>query len=326
MARREWQPAGPDGLLALRPVGRSIQVHGDRRHLDYGLRIYNPVTGGWQSKDPIGEAGGLNLFGFVGNDGVNQFDVLGLDAKDNSEKIDKVVQYWRGVARSELGIKGVKRPGDISLRLEIIEAALRSSVQCGDYRSKEDWEEVDGYYQIRADKKASDVIPRLLNNPGSRVCCKKHLELVMASAYYNHLRKNEAGLIDKLDKVLSGPGTPNLSKIGNGLIFDEIKGRGWENELYPGMRVDRVLLPGDQTHFANPHYHEMTSGDWSVQEGSNTVYLGTDGKGATFALMGEHEAITLWEHICGRAERSIRQEGTVPRLLYGPCQTPGLIR
>ncbi|MEI6674771.1 MAG: RHS repeat-associated core domain-containing protein, partial [Verrucomicrobiota bacterium] len=48
--------------------------------LDYGLRIYNPVTGGWQSKDLIEESGGLNLYGFVGNDGVNKVDKFGLKA------------------------------------------------------------------------------------------------------------------------------------------------------------------------------------------------------------------------------------------------------
>ncbi|MEZ5328779.1 MAG: hypothetical protein R3F19_27350 [Verrucomicrobiales bacterium] len=31
----------------------------------------------WLSRDPIGERGGLNLYGFVGNDGVNSVDVLG---------------------------------------------------------------------------------------------------------------------------------------------------------------------------------------------------------------------------------------------------------
>ena len=31
----------------------------------------------WPSRDPIGEMGGLNLYGFVGNDGVNQWDILG---------------------------------------------------------------------------------------------------------------------------------------------------------------------------------------------------------------------------------------------------------
>ena len=34
----------------------------------------------WPSRDPIEEEGGINLYGFVGNEGVNQWDYLGLDA------------------------------------------------------------------------------------------------------------------------------------------------------------------------------------------------------------------------------------------------------
>ena len=45
---------------------------------DYGYRYYDPVTGRWPSRDPIGEEGGMNLYGFVGNDGVNGMDVWGL--------------------------------------------------------------------------------------------------------------------------------------------------------------------------------------------------------------------------------------------------------
>lgn len=44
----------------------------------YTSRYYDPVTGRWPSRDPIGERGGLNLYGFVGNDGVNGWDYLGL--------------------------------------------------------------------------------------------------------------------------------------------------------------------------------------------------------------------------------------------------------
>lgn len=43
----------------------------------YGYRYYDPVTGRWPSRDPIEEEGGINLYGFVGNNGVNQWDVLG---------------------------------------------------------------------------------------------------------------------------------------------------------------------------------------------------------------------------------------------------------
>lgn len=44
----------------------------------YGYRYYDPVTGRWPSRDPIGERGGVNLYGFVGNDGVNWWDYLGM--------------------------------------------------------------------------------------------------------------------------------------------------------------------------------------------------------------------------------------------------------
>ena len=43
----------------------------------YGYRYYDPLTGRWPSRDPIGERGGVNLYGFVGNDGVNRWDILG---------------------------------------------------------------------------------------------------------------------------------------------------------------------------------------------------------------------------------------------------------
>ena len=43
----------------------------------YGYRYYDPVTGRWPSRDPIGEKGGINLYGFIGNDGVNKWDMLG---------------------------------------------------------------------------------------------------------------------------------------------------------------------------------------------------------------------------------------------------------
>lgn len=43
----------------------------------YGYRYYDPVTGRWPSSDPIGENGGVNLYGFVANDGVDWFDLFG---------------------------------------------------------------------------------------------------------------------------------------------------------------------------------------------------------------------------------------------------------
>ena len=44
----------------------------------YGKRYYDPLTGRWISKDPLGETGGLNLYGFVGNDAIDLSDRLGM--------------------------------------------------------------------------------------------------------------------------------------------------------------------------------------------------------------------------------------------------------
>ena len=44
----------------------------------YGYRYYDPVTGRWPSRDPIGERGGVNLYGFIGNGSVSAVDFLGL--------------------------------------------------------------------------------------------------------------------------------------------------------------------------------------------------------------------------------------------------------
>ncbi|NCB53214.1 MAG: RHS repeat-associated core domain-containing protein, partial [Clostridia bacterium] len=42
----------------------------------YTFRPYNPLDGRFISRDPIEERGGLNLYGFVGNDPVNRWDFL----------------------------------------------------------------------------------------------------------------------------------------------------------------------------------------------------------------------------------------------------------
>jgi RHS repeat-associated protein len=43
----------------------------------YGYRHYDPVTGRWPSRDPIEEEGGVNLYGFIANESLNTWDLLG---------------------------------------------------------------------------------------------------------------------------------------------------------------------------------------------------------------------------------------------------------
>lgn len=59
----------------------------------YTLRWYDPLIGRWPSRDPIGENGGINLYGYVGNDGIDGLDILGLKADVN---LWKTTATWSG--------------------------------------------------------------------------------------------------------------------------------------------------------------------------------------------------------------------------------------
>ncbi len=63
----------------------------------YGLRYYSPSVGRFVNRDPIEESGGLNLYGFCGNSGVNFWDLLGLDpitSVQNGNTITTTVNVW----------------------------------------------------------------------------------------------------------------------------------------------------------------------------------------------------------------------------------------
>ena len=76
--RHESTPAKANNAQA-NPFRFSTKFTDDETGLlYYGYRFYDPKTGRWPNRDPIGERGGLNLYGFVGNDGVNWWDFLGL--------------------------------------------------------------------------------------------------------------------------------------------------------------------------------------------------------------------------------------------------------
>ena len=93
---RPKRPKGPSGpqdatkSLAVSTLNQRFMPHEDGRVTHYGYRYYDPLTGRWPSRDPIGEEGGVNLYGFVGNDGVNGVDFLG-QYKTRAEAVEAAV-------------------------------------------------------------------------------------------------------------------------------------------------------------------------------------------------------------------------------------------
>ena len=70
--RNSHNPLVRKRLASTRTDAKSIHV------TDYGYRYYDPFTGRWPSRDPIAERGGLNLYVFIGNDGLNSLDYMGM--------------------------------------------------------------------------------------------------------------------------------------------------------------------------------------------------------------------------------------------------------
>ena len=71
--------------------------------VNFRARWYDPVTGRWLSKDPIGLNGGLNLYAFCGNDPANSLDPFGHNPDDDADRLDVIISVLGPPRRSPTG-------------------------------------------------------------------------------------------------------------------------------------------------------------------------------------------------------------------------------
>ena len=72
----DWSPrAGSEFGWSFGFHGQFLDV--ETGYYNYGYRYYVPWLGRWPNRDPIGEEGGVNLYGYTDNGGVNKLDYLG---------------------------------------------------------------------------------------------------------------------------------------------------------------------------------------------------------------------------------------------------------
>jgi len=60
----------------------------------YSYRWYDPITGRWPSRDPIGERGGENLYKFTSNAPLSRIDLLGLEETRITKEVPKDKDCW----------------------------------------------------------------------------------------------------------------------------------------------------------------------------------------------------------------------------------------
>jgi RHS repeat-associated protein len=84
---RRPRPGNASRFRSLRPQKPSKLAENTVHVADYLYRYYDPLTGRWPSRDPIEETGGVNLYGFVGNNSIFDYDLLGLRKLSHEEEL-----------------------------------------------------------------------------------------------------------------------------------------------------------------------------------------------------------------------------------------------
>jgi RHS repeat-associated protein len=84
-------------MAARNPFRFSTKYTDDETQLlYYGFRYYNPLLGRFLGRDPVSERGGLNLYGFVGNNGPNRWDLLGMCSMQTVSVWNEFAQEYHG--------------------------------------------------------------------------------------------------------------------------------------------------------------------------------------------------------------------------------------
>jgi RHS repeat-associated protein len=189
-ARYEYGPFGEllrmsgDALAADNPWRwgtKRVDPTTDLVHYEY--RVYSPRLGRWLSRDPIGEAGGRNLYGFDGNDPVNSQDVLGLDGGaggfgHHSMGPSEVLQVLQGPGTTMLYIS----VGTAIWSCACMDKAFWKGVGSGI------WDELKGLWDgAMSGLEAAKLAPAMMAKPGSGLAMEMAISVeihrVIASLY-----------------------------------------------------------------------------------------------------------------------------------------------
>jgi RHS repeat-associated protein len=91
-AQYEYAPFA-EPIRVTGPMGKTNPIRFSTKYTDdesdflyYGYRYYNPSTGRWLNRDPVGETGSPILYGFANNDSLKSTDFLGLFLTQNDHR------------------------------------------------------------------------------------------------------------------------------------------------------------------------------------------------------------------------------------------------
>jgi RHS repeat-associated protein len=134
---------------------------------DYAYRYYDPVTGRWPSRDPIGERGGVNLYGFNYNSPVDRFDDLGHESRTQREANRNT--------RNQANQEGRRNNQNAATTEEIANRANnnnRKGQNAGEAIGEEAIEQLGSLSQEQAEKLAKEKCDELLKESNCTKGCR----------------------------------------------------------------------------------------------------------------------------------------------------------
>lgn len=167
----------------------------------YGYRFYNPNTGRWINRDPLGEVGGANVYRFCSNSPIYQFDVLGLYQADGhfyatyvvarlngySDRVSYELAYYSQYPDQHRKLDAVMAGFDIAQKFLERSIAAENGVYAKD-ESAENWEIQRYIHALLGDDIAGvqryrNCLDRLINRGGLNLWEKGILTHALADTY-----------------------------------------------------------------------------------------------------------------------------------------------
>ena len=231
--------------------------------VNYGMRMYSPTLGRFTNRDPIGEQGGLNLYAFVGNNGVNKWDYLGrVDNTTIGVDGDEIVWVSKGRAWNA---------GDVTVM------GIGSPSIAGDDFSASGIREHKAYMAAQRDQAAREA-QGLINNPSAILTqygTGKPEFVDFTDADGNVSTKSFSSFSDAAQQTLMG----YLNVAVNAMIANHVYGKGGALPSFihtvtgdglTSLGLQNAVFNDARTGFASGLYQHSGTGAYTL------AYRGTE--------------------------------------------------
>jgi RHS repeat-associated protein len=285
------EPIRVTGIMgSTNPIRFSCKYTDDESDFLYsGHRYYNPSTGRWLSRDPIKEAGGLNLYLFVNNESVSAVDLLGLVIEttcpiDDYLKSLSIRGYrWTGKYRYDYAGSPDTASGIGSARLIIVRMLQTAEVF---KPATTDGTQLDNLKKHVAARQAI-VNNALATKFGFRTGQPKYQHIIQPEPIFKPGEDPQ-----KFFNSINNEQTEIACHLATLIVFETgNKFRGTK-----ARNKDGVWIPGDWTRIRNKS-QELNPSNWKRgYEGENLIHTGFSSEGEMF-----------WGHFTENVNQSEKQ-------------------